>query len=181
MSRKSAFLAKFPDAEIRGAQLIAIRHAIGPVAEAYFTKSGLSDIRPDEWYSMTTYLNVIYDIVEHEEAVMANLVSIGMKTVEHAHLPPEVDTLEKGLHAMQMGWKMNTRNADTVIWSAQKVDENTFICSNSSPFPADQEYGILYGFARKFVGNQRFSVAYENLNARDRENHEELRFLVKVS
>jgi len=180
MTKLTSFLTQYPDAEIRGGSILAIQHAMGAIAAPYFKSAGLEDIQPDAWYSMSKYLKVIYDIVEHEESVMSNLVAMGVRTAEHAVLPPEIDTLEKGLRAMQQGWKMNSRNAKEVIWGIQKIDDNTFICSNYSPFPADQEYGVLYAFARRFSNGHRFTVAYEDLTDREDNEKEERRFVVKT-
>lgn len=180
MSRLSTFLEQYPDAEIRGGMILAIQHAMGEVALPYFEQAGLGDIQADDWYSMARYLKVLYDIVKRERGVMTNLVAIGMSTTDHALLPPEIDTLEKGLMALQQGWRMNSRNAKEVIWSVQKTGDNTFICSSYSPFPTDQEYGVLYGFTRRFAKNCRFTVAYENLVDRGNEDKEEIRFLVKT-
>ena len=47
MSRLSTFLEKYPNAEIRGGQIIAIQHAMGDVAAPYFQRAGLSNIQPD--------------------------------------------------------------------------------------------------------------------------------------
>ena len=180
MSRLSTFLEQYPNAEIRGGQILAIQQALGDVALPYFANAGLVDIHPDEWYSMTQYLKVIYDIVDHEPNVMYNLVDMGAKTIENAMLPPEIDSLEKGLMAMQQGWKMNSRNGKDVIWAAQKIDDHTYICSNYSPFPKDQEYGVLYGFARRFANGRHITVSYENLADRHDPDKEEVRFIVKV-
>jgi len=180
VSRLSRFLENYPDAEIRGGQILAIQQAMGEVAAPYFAGAGLTDVQPDDWYSMTKYLKVIYDILEKESGVSFNMVAMGSKTVENAMLPPQIDTLEKGLMALQQGWQMNSRNAQEVIWAAQKVDDKTFICSSFSPFPKDQEYGVLYGFARRFAGDRRVTVEYENLADRDDQDKEEIRFIVKT-
>ncbi len=180
MSRLSTFLEQYPDAEIRGGQILAIQHAMGAIAAPYFKQAGLGEVQPDGWYSMAQYLEVIYDIVNENSSVMSELVALGVVVVEHALLPPEIDTLEKGLWAMQQGWKMNSRNAQDVIWQIEKLGENHFVCTTSSPFPADQEYGVLYGFARRFSNGHRFVVSYENLEDRDCEEKEEIRFVVKT-
>lgn len=181
MSRLSTFLEKYPNAEIRGGQIVAIRDAIGEVAAPYFARAGLLEAQPEEWYDMTTYLNLIYEIVKNEPDVMFNLIALGIKVVEHAVLPPEIDSVEKGLRAMQRGWQMNSRNAQEVIWEVQKLDDNQFVVTNSSPFPPDQEYGVLYGFVRRFSGNRPFQVVYENLADREDEDNEFTKFLVTLN
>ena len=178
MSRLSSFMEQYPDAEIRGGQLWAIQQAMGDVVMPYFASAGLDKVEPDEWYSMAAYLKVIYDIAQHEHETMFNLVAMGIKTVENAMLPPQIDTLEKGLMAMQQGWQMNSRNARPVIWSYQKLDDAHYLCSNFSPFPKDQEYGVLTGFVRRFSTGEWYTVAYENMADRDDEDKEEVRFVV---
>jgi len=180
MSRAAAFIEAYPNAEIRGGMIVAIQQALGAAAAPYFARAGFVDVSPNGWYSLTNYLQVLYEIFEHEPNVMQNMVSLGMSTAEHAILPPEIDTLEKGLKALEMGWSMNTRSAKPAIWSVQPIDDHNFICVNTSPFPIDQEYGVVYGFARRFAGGRRCTVAYENLADRDYPDKEEVRFLVKV-
>ncbi len=180
MSKLSSFQSQYPDAEIRGGMILAIQHAMGKVAAPYFKQAGFENIQPDAWYSMAKYLQVIYDIVEHEQSIMSSLVAMGMETAEHAVLPPDIDTLEKGLMAMQQGWQMNSRNAQEVIWAVQRMDDSTIICTNYSPFPADQEYGVLYAFARRFANGRPFTLAYENLADRDVDDRTEIRFVVRI-
>ena len=180
MSRLSVFLGQYPNAEIRGGQLLAIQQALGDVVLPYFNSAGLSDVQPDGWYSMAAYLKVIYDISSNEHETMFNLVAMGIKTVETAMLPPQIDTLEKGLMAMQQGWQMNSRNARPVIWAHQKLDDRHFVCSNFSPFPKDQEYGVLSGFVRRFSNGLPYTVAYENLSDRTDDNKIETRFVVTL-
>ena len=111
---------------------------------------------------------------------MSNLVAIGVKVVEHALLPPEIDTLEKGLRAMSQGWKMNTRNTRDAVWAFEKLDDSTFICTSSGPFPLDQEYGVLFGFCRRFAGNHMFTVSYEDISDRDNSDKLDVRFIINI-
>ncbi|MBE2268366.1 MAG: hypothetical protein IAE80_09050 [Anaerolinea sp.] len=129
---------------------------------------------------MAQYLQVVYEIFEHEPDVMQNMISIGMRMAEHLVLPPEIDSLEKGLIAMEVSWRTNTRNTPPAIWSVKKLTATSFICTCSSPMPIDQEYGTVYGFVRKFARGQACNVAYENLADRDDPDKEEVLFRVTI-
>lgn len=180
MSKVAEFLSQYPGAEIRGGQIVAIQHAMGDAAQPYFDRVGLHNIDPNGWYSMEKYLAVIYEMLNDHVEVMADMVAVGVKAIDHAALPPNIDSVEKVLGALQIGWKMNSRNAKEQIWATEKVDDNTFICTSSSPFPWDQEYGVLYGFLRRTVKGRSFSVSYENLSDRNDETTREVRFVIKL-
>lgn len=180
MSRISTFLERYPDAQITGGSILAIKQAMGDTAAPYFEAAGLVDLEPEKMYPFRLYLRVIEEIVKNEPNVTSNLVSIGMNVVETAPLPQEIDTLEKALMGLQHTWEMNTIDANPVNWETEKRDEKTFICTNYSPFPKDMEYGVVYGFARRFSKGERFTVEYEDLADREDEDKNAISFIVKI-
>ncbi len=181
MSRLDSYLPQYPDSEVLGGSILAVSAALGEKAVPYFEKGGLADVQPDEWYSFPRYLNILYDIVAHEDDLMSNLVSIGMKVVETAPLPPQIDTAEKALMSMQAAWEMNSRHAHEINWEVEKVGDHKYICTNYSPFPKDIEYGVVYGFARRFAHGRHFTVAYQNLEDRDDDEKLAVTFVVEFS
>lgn len=181
MSRKSEFLEQYPDSEVLGSVILSIVKAIGEDAQPYLEKHGLERIEPNEWYGWDQYLNVVYDIVRHEPNVVSNLVAIGMQVVENAQLPPDVDNFEKGLHALQYVWETNTRQSSEVNWKVEVLGDGHYVCTSYSPMPPDMEYGIVYGFARRFSDGHQFTVEYEDLDQRDFEQAGPVRFHVELN
>lgn len=181
MSRTESFLAQCPNAKVLGGSIMSIQAAMGDAAAPYFADAGLDDLQTHSWYEFEQYLHVLDAIIANEPNVMGSLVSIGMKIVETAPLPPEIDTVEKALMSMQGAWELNTQNAPTNNWHVEKVNDDKFILTNNSPFPKDMEYGVLYGFVRRFAHGRNFTVSYENLDDRVNDDQDTIRFVVQLN
>jgi len=92
------------------------------------------------------------------------LYSIGLKIPENANFPPQIDSIEKALGAIDMAFHMNHRINGKVLFDPQtgtihegighytfaKVSEKEakMTCLNS--YPCDFDRGIIEGMAKKF-------------------------------
>ncbi|MBN2305877.1 MAG: hypothetical protein JXQ72_15445 [Anaerolineae bacterium] len=166
MARKDTFMAKYPNAKMIGAGMLSIFEAMGETAKPYLVKHGLDPLEAEKRYALQQYIDTLYDILENEPNVMSNMVGIGIYIVDTAHLPPDMDTLEKALNSLEVIWQMHTQNAGQ-NWDCNKVDDSTFLVTNQGPIPPDVEYGVVYGFVRKFAGHRSFTVEYEDINMRN--------------
>lgn len=160
------YKASNPNNKTSGASIQSVFAAMGDEVKPILAQHGLDNLDPDEWYPQQDYLDVFNDIARRSN-VMFNLVAIGTKILEEAHFPPEIDTVEKALGAMDAYYKLNNHDEDGG-WDV-RIDGQSAACMSTTPFPADLEYGILYAMTRRFVpSGQSFTVEYKDLDARER-------------
>lgn len=154
------FIASDPRNRTLGASIMGVTNAMGEDVAAILQKHGLAKLTPDKWYPQQDYLNVYNDIFEQRVNVMHNLVAIGMKTVDEAVFPPDIQTLQDALMAMDVYYHLNNEDKDGG-WQVE-LHQNQAICTSTTPFPTDFEYGILYALVRRFQPeNHTFIVKYD--------------------
>ncbi len=153
-----------PNAEIIGQNLMStVVHLNRESVQPFLKRHGLDDIDPEKWYPLSQWMAVLNDI-EDEGGGMMDFVSLGLAIAETAVLPPEVDnaSFEEFCEGMDYAYQMNHRNGDVGHYIAEKVADGHMKVSVTAPYPDDQAYGVLYGFARRFLPKgTSFSVKYD--------------------
>lgn len=167
-----------PDAKVLGQPMIGTLSQMGDTVDMVLKRYGIDQLQPDEWYDLQLYLDILREIAEGDQNVASNLVQVGMGVSEHGALPPEIDSLEKALMSLQTVYDMNHQNGGQA-WSVEIVDDNTIHCSIDSPYPHDMDYGIVYGFAKRFSKGERFSVAFEDPSLRNNTEGTPVTLIVK--
>lgn len=143
-----------PDAEVYGAAMMAFIKSINYANFGAILKAHeLDEIIPDRWYPQQIWLDVFSEISQQMDA-SSNLVSIGLKIVEAAQMPPEVQQMPfidimKGFE--QGSYKTNNRGADIGSIDIQIVNDHHIIMIDRTPYPDDFVYGAYYGMARRFL------------------------------
>jgi hypothetical protein len=152
-----------PNAEVIGAAAQAYLENVRsestkPLLEAH----DLGTIDADKWYSVQSVLDVLNDLAQQPD-VMSNFVAIGLKIAEKAFIPPQITQLDQILMGLNDVYQMNHRNGDVGYMETEKVGDTHYKLHLHDVYPDDFTYGILYGFARRFLpqGTQ-FTVTYEN-------------------
>ncbi|MEM9953922.1 MAG: hypothetical protein AAF846_20095 [Chloroflexota bacterium] len=155
-----------------GASIKSVFAAMGSRVEPILEKNNLANVESDKWYPQQDYLNVYNDLEADDSSVMSDLVSIGMKILDEAQFPPDIDNIEKALLSMDAYYKLNNRDAYGG-WQVE-IDEKSATCTSTTPFPTDLEYGILYAMARRFAGQgKHVAVKYQNTVIRNqRKGHD---------
>ena len=159
------FVAKTANAEVNGETVNSIVDGMGTFkakAIEILSKNGIKDPKPGMWYSQQNWLNAFKEI---STTIGSNtLYAIGLKIPENAKFPPQIDSIEKGLGAIDMAFHMNHRINGKVLFDPQTgtihegighyIFEKTgekeakMTCPNS--YPCDFDRGIIDGMARKF-------------------------------
>lgn len=159
------YTASNPNNMSSGASIQSVLSAMDTNIQPILDRHNLGTIDPDEWYSHVDYLNVFNDLVAEDNNVMFELVNIGMKILDNAIFPPNVDSVETALGSLNAYYKLNNKDDDGG-WDVQ-IDGQTAICTSTTPFPPDLEYGILYAMVRRFVKRgERAIVEYQDLSMR---------------
>lgn len=113
-------------------------------------KHGIIEPRGDAWYPQKAWLDAFQEIAE--EIGNHTLFSIGKAIPEHAELPPQIDTLEKALMAIDMGYHLNHRGGEIGHYTLTSFDPESqtavMVCNN--PYPSEFDRGIITAFLRRF-------------------------------
>lgn len=155
MSNQYEYKVFHPDTEILGQTLIDYRNAIeGDKFVPYFTKHGLVDIDPARWYPVQPFLDALSEMSSGSDgSIMLDLVSLGMRMVQSAVFPPEVDhlPLEDVLGLMSAAYHLNMRGTDIGEIQVTHLGPRHTLTTNRTPFPDDFWYGVIYGYMRRFA------------------------------
>jgi len=142
-----------PKSEVIGQSMLGfiqcIRHEeIAP----FLTVHGLDDIKPDRWYPLQKWLDVLSSLAaDRPGQAMFDFVAAGMKVAELMML----GEIYQGAHRGDVG--------ETTL---EVVSVNHIKVINRVPYPDDFMYGANYGAARRFIKDKRFTVYYDEKEPR---------------
>lgn len=157
-----------PGTEISGDGILSlVENIAAEEIQPVLDRHNLSDIKRDEWYPAQDYLDVLTDI---SKSFYMNLVAVGMAVGQNTHMPPELEQMGLGniLEIWDAHYQMHHRNGDIGYAETEKIaDDHYAITIHRGLYPDDLEYGVAYGFARRFLPEgQRFVVEYGKHNKR---------------
>jgi hypothetical protein len=136
----------------------ALGHAEAP-AERHDDDSGSSE---GLWYPQARHIPVLDAIVAGRPDAMFDLIAIGVQIARRAALSDDINTLKRALFSLDDAYRLANPEAEGG-WSVTLIDQNFAVCTSSTPFPSDLEYGILHGLAARFARpDQVFKVALSN-------------------
>jgi hypothetical protein len=154
------------DSEVIGIAVLAfIRCVNAENIKPYLEKYNLTQIDPHTWYPTKLFCAVLSDMADAGGA-MFDFVSIGMKLAELVPDMPGATFTEK---ILQYGIEGATnRGSDTGYTKVEVVDHKHVKITQRQPSPDDLLYGVLYGYAKRYLAGKRFTVKYdENVPRRD--------------
>ena len=157
--------------EVNGQTINSVSDAFSSLkfmVDKYFTAAGLpksTDIDYDGWYSQQSWLDAFKHISENVGPL--TMLNIGKKIPENAQFPPEVDSIEKGLSAINVAYHMNHRNKSGQVlfnpnngtmlggigyYNVIAVDSanKSAVLKCENPYHCDFDKGIITTMARKF-------------------------------
>jgi hypothetical protein len=129
----------------------------------YLAEHGLKEIDPDTWYPMQMLLDLFSKIVD-QGGGMLDLVSIGLKIMALAVLPPQVAQMPFGDVLMMWNdiYHVNNRGTDPGGFKTEKVNDRYYKIIARQPYPDDYTYGVLYGGAQRWLPKgTHFTVSYD--------------------
>lgn len=159
------FIAFDSKVEVNGETVLSIVDGMGAFKERtykFLADNGIQNPEPGKWYSQQAWLNAFKTIVEATGEF--TLFNIGKKIPENAQFPPEINTIDKALSAIDVAYHMNHRVNGQVMFDPasgkmlegighygfQKSGEREIrmVCEN--PYPSDFDRGIIEAMAHKF-------------------------------
>lgn len=155
-----------PDSEVYGAAMLAFVISINYTNfHTILEKYDVVHIEPEKWYPQQLWLDIFSDI-SSQPGASANLVSIGMKIVDTAPMPPEVQALpfkDIMLGFNQGSYLANNRGKDIGGIETQILSDQHILMIDKTPYPDDFVYGAYYAMARRFLPKgTKFTVKYED-------------------
>lgn len=154
------FFASAPDAQVRGELcltfLAAITHdEIMPILKQHH----FDQFEPHLWYPQQPILDLFRSIAAAPDGPK-NLVAIGVKAVDYAVMPPEMNSIAVGLPLMNIAYHLNHANvAASEGYEINLVKPGRIRIVAQMPYPDDLIYGTLWGIiCRLRTPGERFSL-----------------------
>jgi hypothetical protein len=139
---------------------------VGPIVAKY----GLANADPNGWYKARPWMDAMNELAQHPN-FSSNMVAIGMKIGEIVPMPPTLPnpTLGEVLQAWDGIYQYIHRGGDVGKIVCTKIDDKHYTTTHTDLYPDDFSYGIVYGYARRFLPRgARFKVHYdEEVKPRD--------------
>jgi hypothetical protein len=113
-------------------------------------RNGIKNPNAQEWYPLEAYLNAFKEISENVGP--STLFSIGKAIPENAKFPPQIDSLEKALTAIDVAYKMNHKGGDIGYYKLVSFNakEKKAVMECKNPYPSEFDRGIITTMVRKF-------------------------------
>jgi hypothetical protein len=131
-----------------------------------FEKYGLINLDPASWYPTAKFMDAMNEIVNGGN-LTSNFVAIGMEVGKTVPLPPEMPnpTLGEVLQiweGMYYAVHRGHKNGDMGHIAVEKVSPTHYSITLTDLYPDDFSYGIIYGYARRFLPHgTAFKVFYD--------------------
>jgi len=160
------FKAFAPNVQVLGQTILSIVTAVPSGQEErkqILAKNGIASIQTDKWYSQEAYLNAFKEIAD--SIGPSTLFAIGKAVPENAKFPPQIDSLEKALNAVDMAYKMNHKGGDIGFYKVTSFDDKqrtaTVECKN--PYPSEFDRGLFTTMLRRFkpVNSIKYDVVLD--------------------
>lgn len=159
------FVAFNPKVEVNGETVLSVVDGMGAFrdrAYKFLESNGIVNPEAGKWYSQQAWLNAFKAIAQATGDY--SLFNIGKKIPENAKFPPEINSIEKALAAIDVAYHMNHRIDGKILFdpatgamregighyrSEKTVErEIRMVCDN--PYPSDFDRGIIEAMAQKF-------------------------------
>ncbi len=153
-------LSRFTDkVEVNGYTVLSVVEGLGKfedIAYEILARNNIKNLDKNNWYLQKDWLKAFHEISNKIGSFA--LYKIGRSIPENAKFPPEIDTIQKGLSAIDIAYYMNHRgeeNFNIGHYSVKIVDDNTAKITCNNPYPCDFDMGIIISMAEKFEKNSK--------------------------
>ncbi len=161
------FMAFDPESKIWGRGISVFMTACqaqGIDADYYLNKYGLAETNVDEWWPFQIALDILSEMRVREGNFMG-LIAVGRTVPLFMSWPDEIDTVEK---------VFLTSNMNILLQTAHQGHVGKYVCESIGPqhirvasytaYPSDFEYGLMYGFAQRFLPQDAPIVVYRSFS-----------------
>ncbi len=147
-------VSSLPETEVFGGAFISlITNIKSNEIVPFLLKYGINpdDVRFENWYSLQTLLDIYHDIQGSQFNVTENLVSIGMRIMEQAPFPENMQSLDEALMSLGPTYRLGHRDHTEQGWISERVTAHHFLITADNPYPDELCYGLLWGLVRRFA------------------------------
>ena len=154
-----------PQTEVRGDVLLSLVDNLqAEHLKLYLEKHRLNRIEPGKWYELCAFQNLLNELNQLGYSSL-NFVAIGISVAEDALMPDDLhdSSFKEIVENWDLHFRHNHRNGDIGQKVVEKLSHNYYkITLKGGIYPDDLEYGVLYGFARKYLPHGSiFKVWYD--------------------
>jgi hypothetical protein len=137
--------------EVNGETVYAIVDGMGAFkskALDILARNGIRDPKAGNWYLQQSWLDSFKEIAE--TLGDNTLLAIGRKIPENAKFPPQINTIEKALLAIDVAYHINHRKGEIghYHFSSTGPKSAKLVCRN--PYPCAFDRGIIEAMAKRF-------------------------------
>lgn len=131
-------------------------------------KHGLANLQPTDWFATQKLLDALNDLGK-DPNFMSGLVAMGMAVGKIVPIEQENPTLGEVLMVWDGIYQGLHRNGEAGHLKCEKEDDKHYKLTFTDLYPDDFSYGIMYGYAQRFLPpGADFTIFYEpNVRTRD--------------
>lgn len=164
------YLTCDPRAETLGANILAYMENLREFhSSSILRRHGLANLEPNQWVSTQKFLDALNEMWQKSD-FMSMLVAVGMSVGELVPMPQAHPDLAEALNTWNDLYQRLHRNADVGQIKCERENATHFKLTFTDLYPDDFSYGMMYGYAKRFLppGTQ-FSIYYDpKVTPRDR-------------
>lgn len=165
-----------PNVEVHGGYMLSFVECINKQDVApSLERMGIAQIDPAVWYPQRLWVAIFNDMLTRlKGTAFPSFVAIGMKLAE-APFPPEIAsaTYPEFMSHLSEIYQGAHRGGDPGSYHSKVVSDHHVIVTARAPYPDDFVYGMIYGFARRFLPKgTSFTVKYDDATQRADEGGE---------
>jgi hypothetical protein len=137
--------------EVNGETVLSVVDGLGTFkrqAYSILEANGIKDPQPGQWYPQQKWLDSFKAIAE--KLGSSTLYVIGSKIPSNAKFPPEIDSIEKALAAIDIAYHMNHRGGDIGVYKFAQTGPRSATIECRNPYPCDFDSGIIESMAKRF-------------------------------
>lgn len=167
------FIALDKNVEVNGQTVLSVVNAMefGKESRAEILKELGIEPTQDSWHNQQKWLDAFKVIAD--KIGDKTLFMIGKAIPEHAKFPPEIDSLEKALGAIDKAYHMNHRGGEIGHYKLVAYDgeKKEAVMSCNNPYPSEFDRGIITTMLRKFKPKNSFNYSCElDINKESRQD-----------
>jgi hypothetical protein len=137
--------------EVNGETIYSVVDGMGAFREKALDilgQNGIKDPKPGTWFPQQSWLDAFRTISTTIGKSTLNV--IGKKIPENAKFPPDIDTIEKALQAIDVAYHMNHRKGEIGHYEFVSTGPRSakMVCRN--PYPCAFDRGIIEAMVQRF-------------------------------
>jgi hypothetical protein len=152
------------EAMVLGAGVISIIEGMGAFkskAKKILSDHGLpEELQADQWYSLEAASKALHTI--SDKIGPSTLLQIGRKVPELAVFPPGIDSIDKALHAISVGYGMNHRGSGIGSYTVVQLSDKEYAVDCDAFYPCEFDKGFIESMVKKYKLSNLYATVKHN-------------------